>query len=162
MASLGKVVGRRLWDRRAASEVIGALLIMAVTMAVAIVYAAQWSSHSQMQAASIADVLRERAKAQRQLLTLSYHYYDGNGNLRAYIYNFGSEDSTVRLVVVGGATYAMPHPQVQMRDACTGSAIQDCKIRPRQLVELRVPAPQGQRDLLIVTAEGGTFSWRLS
>jgi len=153
----------RVVKRRATSEILGAILVAVITVAMAVAYAGYGLTQAQTQTASISDVLRASARAQRQLLSLSYYYRSGaDGKLYAYIYNMGSETSTLKTVVVGSTKYDMPNPNVQMRDAVTRQLISDCTIQPKKLVELSVTAPAGQLDLLVMTEEGGIFVWRLN
>jgi len=153
--------------RRGASEMLGAILVAVITVAMAVAYAGYGLTQAQTQMASISDVLRASARAQRQLLSLSYYYRSGaDGKLYAYIYNMGSEVSTLKTVVVGSSKYDMSNPMdcqyVQMKDACTRQSIGNYAIQPKELVELSVTAPAGQLDLLVMTDEGGIFIWRLN
>ncbi len=146
--------------RRAASEVLGAILVAAITMAMSAAYAGYALTQTRIQTASISDALRSSARAQRQLLSLSYYYSDGQGRLHIFMYNMGGEESTLRTVIVGSARYDAPN--IEMKDAVTGRSISNCKIAAKQLVEVTVPGQQGQIDLLVLTEEGGIFIWRLN
>lgn len=148
--------------RRAASEVLGAIIIAVMTIVMAAVYASYSLVHVQTQTASISEILRTSAKAQRQLLSLSYYYVDGQGKLHVFVYNMGNEASTLKTVFVGSTGYSLPNPSVQMRDAVNQQPISDCVIGPKQLAELITPASAGQIDFLVLTVEGGVFVWRLS
>lgn len=148
--------------RRAASEMLGAIIVAVITIAMSVAYAGYGLTQTQTQTASISDVLRSSAKAQRQLLSLAHYYADGQGKLHVYIYNLGGEDSTLKTVVVGSAKYDVPDANVQLRDAFSHQPISDYRIAPKELVELSVPAPAGQTDLLVLTEEGGIFIWRLN
>ena len=148
--------------RRAASEMLGAIIVAVVTIAMSVAYAGYGLTQAQAQTASISDVLRSSARAQRQLLTLTYYCRSGDGRLRAYIYNMGSEDSTLKTIIVGPVKYDLPNANVQLRDAVSGQPIGDCRVAPKRLVELSVPAQSGQVDVLVLTEEGGKFIWRLS
>lgn len=154
---------KKMVARRAASEMLGAILVAVITVAMSVAYATYGLTRAQTQTASISDVLRTSAKAQRQLLTVSYYYRSGiDGKLRLYIYNMGSEASTLKTVVVGSTKYDLPDPNVMMKDMYTNQQITDCMIQPKRLVELSVPAPAGQVDIIVLTVEGGIFVWRLS
>ncbi|MBO3809763.1 MAG: hypothetical protein FGF50_09260 [Candidatus Brockarchaeota archaeon] len=146
--------------RWAASEVLGAILVAVITMVMCAVYIAYGLVQTQTQTASISDMLRLNAKAQRQLLSLSYYYSDGK--LHIFIYNMGNEESTLKTVVIGSVKYDLPNPHIRMKDAVTQNPIDNCKIAAKQLVEITAPRQQGQVDLLVLTEEGGVFIWRLN
>lgn len=148
--------------RRAASEVLGAAIIAVITILMTVAYAGYGLTQAQTQTASISDLLRMSARAQRQLLSLTYYYVDGQGGLHVFIYNLGGEDSTLKTVVVGSTRYDLPNAQVRLKDALSGQFMDDCRIPPRKLAELTVPAPAGQFDMIVLTDEGGVFIWRLN
>jgi len=148
----------RVAKRRGASEMLGAILVAVITIVMAVAYAGYGLTQAQTQTASISDVLRASARAQRQLLSLSYYYRSGT-NLYAYIYNMGSEPSTLKTVFVGSKNVT---DAMQLVDAITGASI-GYVIPPKTLVKLSVPdIPTGQLDILVITKEGGVFVWRLN
>jgi hypothetical protein len=133
--------------RRGASEVVGAIIVALITMGIAFLYAGHALFEVQTRADSMVDLLRRAAKAQRQLLTLSYSYRDGLGRLHVYIYNMGEDNSTIKIAVLGGAEHA---------------GLVGAVIRPGEMRELVFSnPPPSPTDLIIMTEEGGIFTWRI-
>ena len=161
---LAKLVNRR----RATSEMVGAILIAMITVAMAVAYAAAGRSMVGSQALSMVDVIRAAERRQRQLLSLSYAYKDGEGNLHLFIYNYGSEACTPDKLYIAGQTYTCGSGSYtfDMRQAGTNSPFSPSAfpIDQKQLAELRAkPAPGSpQFDVILTTAEGGIFIWKIS
>jgi len=133
--------------RRGASEIVGAIIVASITVGIAFLYAGRGLFEVQTRTDSMADLLRKAAKAQRQLLTLSYSYRDGQGRFHAYIYNMGEDNSTIKVAVLGGVQY----------DNLVGVVIQPGEME--ELIFSNPPSPP--TDLIIMTEEGGIFTWRI-
>lgn len=147
--------------RTAASEMVGAILIAMITIAMSVAYAIAGRSAAEGQTLSMVDLIRTAEKRQRQLLSLTYAYKDGNGRLHLFIYNYGSETVKPERLYLAGTVYTEGSGgnSFSMKDAY-GNPVST--IDPSQLVELTVPQPPGQPsfDVVLVTAEGGVFIWK--
>jgi flagellin-like protein len=158
----GEFVSRLFVRRRAVSEIVGAVLVAMITIAMAVAYVMAGRSTAQSQVLSMVDLIRAAERRQRQLLSLTYAYKDGSGNLHLFIYNYGSETSTPDKLYLAEPTYVMGSGQYtfDMKQAGTNTPV-PC-IGSKQLVELTAtPAPsQNQFDIILTTAEGGIFIWK--
>lgn len=150
-------------ERRGVSEVTGALLIALVMISVAVAWLMLEAPRISRESMGVIEALRAAARRQRQLLSILYYYRTSDGKLRIYLYNYGSEDSTIsgdKGIILAGSVVL--REQVVMKDAESGSSITDYKVRPRQTVEMTFPScPSGTFDLIIRTEEGGLFVWEL-
>jgi len=90
-----------LRSKRGVSEVLGAILIALIVAAMSATYVMMEASQSAKKTMSIVDLIRAAEKRQKQLLSLTY-YYKQNNSLKLYIYNYGEEDSTPKLLLVDG------------------------------------------------------------
>jgi len=148
--------------RRGASEVLGALFIALIVVAMSAAYVMAGRSMAQSQTLSMIDIIRAAERRQRQLLSLTYAYRDGSGNLHLFIYNYGSETSTPDRLYAAGSTYTRGSGQCTFSMKLAGTNTQVSSIGPKQLVELTAtPTPaQSQFDMILTTAEGGIFIWK--
>jgi hypothetical protein len=90
-----------LKGRRGVSEVLGAILIAVIVMAMSATYVMLEAGRSTRETMSIVDLIRAAEKRQKQLLSLTYYYKQGD-SLKLYIYNYGEESSTPKLILVDG------------------------------------------------------------
>jgi len=143
--------------RRAASEMLGAVLIAVITIAMSAAYVMAGSSMAQSQALSMVDLIRAAERRQRQLLSLTYAHRDGS-NLYLYIYNYGSEASTPDKLYIGDA--ACPHSIYQEYGGTVGNG----RIDPKELVVLKTTINPllSQFDVIFTTKEGGIFIWKIN
>lgn len=137
--------------RRGVSEVLGAILIAVMVISMSTAYALWAGQASQRQAMSIADIIRAAERRQRQLLSLTYAYRDGQSRVHLYVYNFGSEASTVSRLFVGGQ---------EITDSSVIGKVLPPKSGPHELAF--VCSASGSMDVLLATAEGGIFIWTVS
>jgi hypothetical protein len=158
----GELVSRLFVRRCAVSEIVGAVLIAMITIAMSVAYVVAGRSVAQSQTLSMVDLIRAAERRQRQLLSLTYQYKDGNGRLHLFIYNYGSEASTPDKLYLAGTAYTGEPGQrmFDMTQAGTNTTVQF--IGSKQLVELiATPAPgQNQFDIILMTKEGGIFLWK--
>ncbi|MEM4143985.1 MAG: hypothetical protein QW445_07610 [Candidatus Bathyarchaeia archaeon] len=151
--------------RRGASEIVGALIILGITMAMAVSYVSLSAMKVDTQMSSFADIIRARAKAQNQLLSLSYYYQDSNMKLHLFIYNAGKEDAAVSKLFVGAARYDMPQAvifgDVVFKDVSNGQST-DPVVPARKLVEVIAPSAAAPFDVVVITAEKAYFVWRVT
>lgn len=139
-------------NRRGVSEVVGAFLMALIMMGIAAAWVTFEAPRISRESMGIVEALRMAARRQRQLLAILYYYKtsDSTPKLKVYIYNYGSEDSTIsgdRGIVLAGLV--VPREQVVMKDAESGAAITDYKIKPRQTVEITFPCPSRVFDLIL-------------
>jgi hypothetical protein len=129
-------------------------------MGMSATYVTLEASRSKAETMSVVDLIRAAEKRQRQLLSLTYCYPDGQGRLHLFIYNYGEETSTPNIVIVGQNVYYkdVNMTSIIMKNMDTGVPCSD--IPPKMLVELTVPAPAF--DFVMLTVEGGIFSWKLN
>lgn len=120
---------------------------------------ALWAMQSgHRQAMSITDVIRAAETRQRQLLSLTYAYRDGQrGLVHLYIYNFGSQDANVLKLFVGNST---KNQYQEITDPKVIGRVLPAKGGPYELAfTCGVTDPV---DILLLTAEGGIFIWRVN
>lgn len=122
-----------------------------IVATMSVVYAAWAGQAGQRQVMSIADVIRASERRQRQLLSLTYAYRDGQGQVHLYVYNFGSDASTVSRLFVGSQEITSPTVIGRVLPPKSG---------PHELVF--TCSATGQVDVLLQTAEGGTFIWKVT
>lgn len=137
--------------RRGVSEVLGAILIAVMVISMSTAYALWAGQSGQRQAMSMADVIRAAERRQRQLLSLTYAYRDGQGRVHLYIYNYGSEASTVSRLFVGSQ---------EITDSNVIGVVLPPKSGPYELAF--TCSVSGSVDVLLLTAEGGTFIWKVN
>jgi len=89
---------KRLLSERAVSEIYGAILIALITLSISAAYIAFSSREAGEQTMTIVDMIRAAEKAQKQHLSLTYFCRHGD-EVRFYIYNYGSENTTPKAVV---------------------------------------------------------------
>jgi flagellin-like protein len=141
--------------KRGVSEVVGALILAAITVSVAVVYISMATGYAGRGATSLADIMRTAERRQGQLLSAVYCCESG-GNVMVYIYNYGTVSAAPVKVIVNGAEVAWT-----MKNADTGALCTE--ISPDVLVELSFPKPSTNPfDLIITSPEGIIVSWRLS
>jgi len=146
-----------LRGRRGVSEVLGAIVIAVLVLGMSASYVLLEMERSGREMYSIIDLIRKAEKRQKQLLSLIYYQKQG-GNLKVYIYNYGEEPSTPQRIL---ADREVPLSSVSMKNMDTGKKCNS--IPPKTLVELTMPAPASTSfTLVIITREGGIFSWKIS
>jgi hypothetical protein len=149
--------------RRGVSEVLGAMLVAMMAVAISVAYVAAGGLAARQQALSFVDVVRAAERAQRQLLSLTY-YYRSEGCIHLFIYNYGSDPSTPERLVIAGAAYVRGAGSYAYNMTLAGDSARHVDaIDPRQLVELTAtPAPEADEfEVALATAEGGVFVWKL-
>ena len=150
-------MSRLFVQRRAVSEIVGAVLIAMITIAMAVAYIVAGRSVAQSQALSMVDLIRAAERRQRQLLSLTYAYKDGS-NLYLYIYNYGSEASTPDKLYINGTAYSYSINQEY------GGIVGNGCIDPKELVVLKITMNQlpSQFDAIFTIKEGGIFIWKIN
>ena len=144
-------------SRRGASEVLGAVLIAVIVMAMSATYVVFEAERSTRETMGIVELIRAAEKRQKQLLSLTYYHKQGN-SLKLYIYNYGEEPSTPKMVLTD---QEVPLSSISMRNMDTGAACNS--IPPKTLVEIALPAPDPATfTLALFTDEGGFYSWRIT
>jgi hypothetical protein len=139
---MGALVGRR-----AVSEILGAILVAVITVAISVVYASAGAHTAESQALSMVDVIRAAERRQRQLLSLTYWYLEGS-NLHLFIYNYGNENSTIKALFVGDYNV---------------TGVVGVTVTPKELKEVSFTCPRsGLLDVVLLTREGGIFIWKIS
>lgn len=88
-----------LRDKRAVSEVLGAVLIAVIVMAMSATYIMFEAGRSARETMGIVDLIRAAEKSQSQLLSLTY-YYRQDSSLKLYVYNYGKETSTPKMILI--------------------------------------------------------------
>jgi hypothetical protein len=90
---------QRLIGKRGVSEVVGAILIAVIVLAMSMSWVAMEASHSNEQNTSVVDMMKSAEKSLQQSLSLSYYYKQGN-SLNLLLYNYGTENSTPQLALI--------------------------------------------------------------
>lgn len=135
---------------------MGAILIALITIAVSVAYATYSAQQASQQTMSVTDLIRAAERRQSQLLSLTYCYKQGN-RLRLYLYNYGTQESTPKLILVNGQVVSNP----AMKDVSTGDACDT--IAPRSLVELTLQAfGSSPFEVVVLTEQGAVYSWKLT
>ena len=143
--------------RRGVSEVLGAIVIAVLVLSMSVSYVLLEMERAGRETYSIIDLIRKAEKRQKQLLSLIFYQKKG-GNLKVYIYNYGEEYSTPKRILTDREVSLS---SVSMKNMDTGAAVSN--IPPKTLVELTMPAPSTDSfTLVIITGEGGVFSWKIS
>ena len=89
----------KLKGKRGVSEVVGAILIAVIVLAMSMSWVAMEAGRSTEQTTSIVDMIRAAEKSQGQSLSLAYYYEQGS-NLNLFLYNYGIENSTPQLALI--------------------------------------------------------------
>ena len=89
----------KLKGKRGLSEVVGAILIAVIVLAMSMSWVAFEAGRSTEQTTSIVDMIRAGKKSQQQSLSLAYYYKQGN-SLNLFLYNYGVENSTPQLALI--------------------------------------------------------------
>jgi hypothetical protein len=89
----------KLKGKRGVSEVVGAILIAVIVLAMSMSWVALEAGRSTEQTTSIVDMIRAAEKSQQQSLSLAYYYEQGN-SLNLFLYNYGVENSTPQLALI--------------------------------------------------------------
>ena len=143
-------------DRRGVSEVVGALLMMGVILAAAIVYLSFAVNQTSMQSSTIADVLKRARENQEQLISLVYYYVDYvNESMEVHmlIYNYGTHDvivsQSIALTASGYEMIADLAPNLFGR---------------KQLVDavFTNPLPEQPTEIVFVTQTGAVYAFTLT
>jgi hypothetical protein len=143
--------------KRGASEVLGAIIITVIVMAMSATYVMLEAGRSTRETMGIVELIRAAEKKQKQLLSLTYYYKQGS-SLKLYIYNYGDETSTPKMILI---EQEVPLSSVSMRNMDTDDTCNN--IPPKILVEIALPAPdQSTFTLALFTEEGGFYSWRIT
>ena len=142
--------------RRGVSEVLGAIVMAVLVLGMTASYVLLEMERSGRETHSIIDLIRKAEKRQKQLLSLIYYQRSG-GSLKVYIYNYGDEASTPQRILTDRE---VPLSQISMKNMDAGEMCSS--IPPKTLVELTLPDPASSNfTLVIITREGGVFSWRI-
>jgi len=88
-----------LKTKRGVSEVVGAILIAVIVLAMSMSWVMMEAGRSSEQTTSIVDMMKAAEKSQQQSLSLAYYYEQGN-NLNLFLYNYGTENSTPQLALI--------------------------------------------------------------
>jgi hypothetical protein len=145
----GELVSGLFVRRRAVSEIVGAVLIAMITIAMSVAYVVAGRSVAQSQTLSMVDLIRAAERRQRQLLSLTYYYKYGN-NLDLYLYNYGNENATIKKLFVGNFEV-------------TDSRVIGLTVVPKELKYVTFRCDQsGSLDVLLLTEEGGIFIWKIN
>ena len=143
--------------RRGVSEVLGAIVVAILVLGMSVSYILLEMERAGRETYSIIDLIRKAERRQRQLLSLIFYRRQGS-DLKLYIYNYGDEYSTPKRILTDRE---VPLSKVRMRNMDTGEEVSS--IPPKTLVELTLPAPSADSfTLVIITEEGGVFSWKIS
>jgi hypothetical protein len=89
----------KLQAKRGLSEVVGAILIAIIVLAMSMSWIILETQTTTKQTTSIIDIIRTASKSQTQSLSLAYYYKQDN-NLHLYLYNYGTENSTPKLALI--------------------------------------------------------------
>lgn len=129
---------------------MGAILVAAIVISMSLTYAFWSEQTAQRQVMSVIDIMRAAEKRQKQLLSLTYAYKDGEERVHLYIYNYGSEASTVSKLFIGAQNVT--------------ASVYGITLPPKSGPhELEFPCHvSGQADVLLITQEGGSFVWRVN
>jgi len=148
-----------LKGKRGTSEVLGALLVASIVIAMSVSWLTFEATRATRQTMSVVDLIRAAGRRQRQLLSLTYYHKQGN-KLTLYIYNYGEETSNLKLIVID-QTIVLPDSMENMN---TGESASLLPIPPKNLVRLEFEVDPSKSDfvVLLLTNEGGIFSWKLS
>jgi hypothetical protein len=147
----GEHVSRLIVRRRAASEIVGAILIAIITASISVAYAFWGGTAVSQQASSIVDVIRQATSRQRQLLSL-LHARRGT-SLELYICNYGTEPSTPERVYVNGQLGSFQLYDMVSKTSCDA-------INPKRIVRLTLSDPGTPTvDVILVTNCGGIYTW---
>jgi flagellin-like protein len=80
-------------SEKAISEVVGAIIMMGIILAAAVVYFSYAVNQTSTQSSTIADILKQARENQEQLISLVYFEYNSDSNqAHLFIYNYGTVD----------------------------------------------------------------------
>ncbi|MGD6805867.1 MAG: hypothetical protein ACQCN4_02790 [Candidatus Bathyarchaeia archaeon] len=85
--------------KRGVSEVVGAILIAVIVLAMSMSWAVMEAGNTNKQTTSVVDMMKTSERSLRQSLSLAYYYKQGS-NLNLLFYNYGTENSTPQLVLM--------------------------------------------------------------
>ncbi len=85
--------------RRGLSEVVGAILIAGIVLAMSMSWVMLEGERYSEQTTSMVDMLRAATKSQQQSLSLAYYYKQDNA-VNLFLYNYGTENSTPKLALI--------------------------------------------------------------
>jgi len=151
--------GRLRRDQRGVSEALSAIMILVIIGAAAFGYYEITRGTTESQQAGLIDMLAASEHRSAQLLTLVYQAENrAAGTLKAYVYNYGTEDAELVRTFIDNAATQPRH----IRDGLSGDAITDSIVEPKQLVEMTFDLPQGEVNYLTLeTRWGAWYVWRL-
>ena len=150
-------MGMFRFNRRAVSEVVGVLLVVAIIVAASVAYLTYGVHSMGSQSSALSDAMRQAQRRANILLSLTYYEKSGN-TTRLYIYNYGTLDTKIDQLYVGGDRVHV----FWVKDMDTGDLIGH-RIPAGKLVELYFIKPlSGEVDIFLVTEELATFSWKIS
>ena len=86
-------------SKRGVSEVVGAILIAGIVLAMSMSWIMIEGDRSNEQTTSVVDMLRAATKSEQQSLSLTYYYKQAN-HLNLFLYNYGTENSTPQLALI--------------------------------------------------------------
>jgi flagellin-like protein len=144
-------------DSRGVSELVGALILIAVNLSAGAVMLQLYSKRAGLVASGILQASRLQERRMRQLLSLVHSYDDpSTGTCVFYLYSYGSEPVTLKQVWVNEAEV-----RPSLTDTYTDLPLENLTIPPGTLAKMVTGRPGGPRQLTLLTSLGAIYSWRL-
>jgi flagellin-like protein len=144
-------------DSRGVSELVGALVLIAVNLSAGAVMLRLYSRRAGLASSGILQASRLQERRMRQLLSLVHSYDDpSSGTCVFYLYSYGSEPVTLERVLVN-ETEVRP----ALTDTYTGLPLENLTIPSGTLARMVVSRPGEPRQLTLLTSLGAIYSWRL-
>ena len=137
------------------SEVVSALIVLAIIIAGTAIYVAAASQQVSTSAKAVGEAVRKAQLRQGEALSLTYAYLDGN-QLKLYIYNYGKVPVKPWKTYVNGAQSSFT-----LLDAASGSVISE--IMPDQLALLTLQKHgDSPYETIIVTETYNIITWKVA
>jgi len=144
-------------DSRGVSELVGALILIAINLSVGAVMLQLYSKRTGLVASGILQASRLQERRMRQLFSL-VHFYDdsSSGTCAFYLYSYGPEPVTLERVWVNETEV-----QPSLTDTYTGLPLENLTIPSGTLAKMVVSRPGEPHQLTLLTSLGAIYSWRL-
>ena len=160
--------------RTAISEVLGAVILLFITVGAFAVIASGIFTNTQNQQTSIIQAYREGEIKSGQLVSLIYHWESASGDtVKVGLYNFGYYNVTIEMVFVNGtqeSSWALTSAASGNPVRCTSSNGYDECIAPKQVDVLTISGlggsaqdavKSGNYELFVYSTDNLAYVWEL-
>lgn len=152
-------------ERRAVSEIVAALLLLSITVAVFGIYYTYYVSGLSSSGKSVAQGIQDSAKATGELMSLVSYNVQGGTTVTLYLYNYGLQPITLNPPAQAFLVSGSLQQQAQsftLTDSTSGASISTVKTQELATLTLTFGNVPNSFYIEIIDSIGKSFEFQLS